>query len=78
MPTVFRTGPYRFFFYSSDNKEPPHIHVERDDKRAKFWLKPVRVQDSGRFNHLEISRLHRIVEDNFDDLQRYWDEFFTR
>ena len=46
MPTVLRVGPYRFFFYASDRREPPHIHVERDDKVAKFWLQPVRLERS--------------------------------
>ena len=26
MPTVLRHGPYRFFFYSGDRDEPPHVH----------------------------------------------------
>ncbi|MDP3297850.1 MAG: DUF4160 domain-containing protein, partial [Thermodesulfovibrionia bacterium] len=47
MPTVLRVGPYRFFFYAGDRDEPQHIHVERDDKIAKFWLDPVRLQSSG-------------------------------
>lgn len=38
MPTVMRIGPYRLFFYSADGGEPPHIHVERDDRIAKLWL----------------------------------------
>ncbi len=49
MPTVFRSGPYRFFFYASDGNEPAHIHVERDDQTAKFWLQPVRVERSRGF-----------------------------
>ncbi|MFN2499896.1 MAG: DUF4160 domain-containing protein [Pyrinomonadaceae bacterium] len=36
MPTILRVRPYRFFFYASDRNEPPHVHVERDDKLAKF------------------------------------------
>jgi hypothetical protein len=44
MPTIFADGPYRFFFYPSDREEPRHVHVERDDKVAKFWLDPVRLQ----------------------------------
>ena len=78
MPTVLRTGPYRFYFYSADGIEPPHVHVERDHQTAKFWLKPVRLQESGGFSRLEIGRLHRIIEDNRDDLLRSWDEFFGR
>ena len=30
MSTVFRRGPYRFYFYSNDADEPIHVHVERD------------------------------------------------
>jgi hypothetical protein len=42
VPTIERVGPFRVFFYSGDLDEPPHIHVERDDCLAKFWLDPVR------------------------------------
>jgi len=41
MPTVLRTGPYRFFFVSLDRGEPPHIHVRRESMVAKFWLDPI-------------------------------------
>jgi len=43
MPTVLRSGPYRFYFYSHEPNEPPHIHVDRDDLSAKFWLNPVQL-----------------------------------
>lgn len=42
-------GPYRFFFYAGDREEPPHIHVERDEHTAKFWLDEVRLRDSRGF-----------------------------
>ena len=50
MPTVYRHGAYRVFFYSGDGGEPVHVHVERDDKIAKIWTDPVRLQYSGGFN----------------------------
>jgi hypothetical protein len=34
MPTVLRSGPYRFYLYAGDRDEPPHIHVERDQCEA--------------------------------------------
>jgi hypothetical protein len=49
MPTVLRVGPYRFFFYAGDRDEPAHIHVEREDKVAKFWLDPIRTAREWRF-----------------------------
>jgi hypothetical protein len=77
MPTVLRSGPYRFFFFSADGAEPPHVHVERDDRIAKFWLEPVRLQDSGGFSRVEIRRVEGIVDENLAALLRSWDEFFT-
>lgn len=76
MPTVPIEGPYRFFFYSGDRQEPPHIHVERERMKAKVWLNPVRLQNSGGFNRREINRILRLVEDNRDYLLRSWNEFF--
>lgn len=76
MPTVLRHGPYRLFFYSNEGAEPPHVHVERDEKTAKFWLNPVRLQDSEGFSRVEIVRLSVIVEDNLASLLRSWHEFF--
>ena len=77
MPTVLRTGPYRFFFYSGDREEPPHIHIERDDNEAKFWADPIRLQNSGGFNRSEINRIQTLVQDNQEHLLRRWNEFFS-
>jgi hypothetical protein len=76
MPTVLVSGPYRFFFYSADGGEPPHVHVERDEKTAKFWLRPVRLQQSGGFSRVEIARIRAIVEEQLETLSRSWDEYF--
>ena len=76
MPTVLRSGPYRFFFYSADRDEPRHVHIERDDQIAKFWLTPVRLQDSGNFRRAELKKLERLVEEHAEELVRSWDEFF--
>ena len=62
MPTVLRIGPYRFFFFASDREEPPHVHVERDDAVAKYWLDPVRLQRGVGFDRVELRRIHRLVE----------------
>jgi hypothetical protein len=68
---------YRLFFYSADREEPPHVHVERDVQIAKFWLKPVRLQDSGGFKRVELRKVERLVEENVEALVRSWDEFFS-
>ena len=76
MPTVLFVGPYRFFFYSSDQGEPPHVHVERENNVAKFWLAPVRVQSSSGFRPAELRRLQSIVTDNEQLVLRKWHEYF--
>ena len=77
MPTVLRSGPYRFLFYSSDAEEPPHVHVERGESSAKFWLSPVRLQSSGGFKPVEVCRLQRLVEQHREALVRSWDAYFN-
>ncbi len=76
MPTVLRSGPYRFFFYAGDRDEPQHIHVERDDRITKFWLDPVRLQSSGGFARVEIARIEKVVTDNRFELMEAWNEYF--
>jgi hypothetical protein len=44
MPTIWQHGPDRFFFYSGNRDEPPHVHVEHERNKTKFWLDPVRLQ----------------------------------
>lgn len=77
MPTVLRIGPYRFFFYAGDAEEPVHIHCERDEHTAKFWLDPVHLDRSKGFGSSEINRVQEIVEEHRDTLVRRWHEFFN-
>ena len=76
MPTVLRVGPYRFYFYAGDGGEPPHIHVERDDREAKYWLDPIRLERSEGFSRKEINRLKDLVEEHETELLESWNEFF--
>jgi hypothetical protein len=71
-----RSGPRRFFFYASDRGEPRHIHVEWDDRVAKYWLDPVRLQNSGGFTRLELRRIRVMIEENHEQLMEAWDGYF--
>jgi hypothetical protein len=31
-----RVRDYRFYFYSHESSEPPHVHVDRSGSTAKF------------------------------------------
>jgi hypothetical protein len=76
VPTILRLGQFRFFFYSSDRAEPPHVHVEADNGLAKFWLRPVRLAGSRGMGRRELSRLQHLVVDHRGVLMRAWHAYF--
>lgn len=76
MPTVATFGPYRVFSYSADRAEPMHVHVECEDKVAKFWLDPVRLARSGGFSRKELGRVEAMVREHEAALIEAWNEYF--
>jgi len=76
MPTVLRTGPYRFFFYAGDRHEPVHVHVERDTGTAKFWLEPVSLQSSAGFPRAELNDIQRLIIQHRPIILRRWHDYF--
>lgn len=76
MPTVLIEAGYRFFFYSRENNEPPHIHVEHGDKIAKYWLDPVELASSRRFRNHELSEARALVVKHRGRLLEAWNEHF--
>nr|WP_136250608.1 DUF4160 domain-containing protein [Ningiella ruwaisensis] len=77
MPAVLRLGPYRFFFFSNENGEPPHIHIQRERMLAKFWLQPVSLASSTRFPPRELRELEQLVNENRTTLLESWNEYFS-
>ena len=76
MPTVLRTGPYRFYFYSHEPNEPRHIHVDRDDLSAKFWLEPVALAMNFGFSAVELRRVQLVLEANQTAFLEAWNGHF--
>ncbi len=76
VPTIARLGPYRFFFYSGDRGGRRHVHVEREDMLAKFWLAGPSLAESKGFPAHELRTLARIVAEHRDELTEAWDEYF--
>jgi hypothetical protein len=76
MPTVMRSGPYRFYFYSHEPNEPPHIHVDRADLSAKFWLNPVQLAANFGFRAHELRTIQSIVMDNSIRFLEAWNGYF--
>ena len=76
VPTILMVGPYRVYFYSHEPNEPPHVHVDRDDESAKFWLDPVALARNLGFGPVELRRVHRLVAENRNFLLEKWYERF--
>ena len=76
MPTVLRIGPFRFYFYSHEPNEPPHIHVDRGEATIKLWLEPVEVAKSRGFRAHEIGGIVEMVEEHRARLVEAWHEYF--
>jgi hypothetical protein len=78
MPTVLRSGSYRAFFYAGDRHEPPHVHIERDSSKAKYWLEPVSLASSSGFSRGELMDIYRLISAHQAVLFEKWHEYFDR
>ena len=76
MPTIFILNGFRFFFYSGDKAEPIHVHVEKGNATAKFWVSPVRLERSNGFSRKDLSKIHDIINEKKTVIKRRWNEFF--
>ncbi len=77
MPTVLRLGRFRFFFFSNEGQEPPHIHVEAAGNEAKYWLDPVELVVNYGFRGRELSEIERLIDEHRDQLIEAWNEYFS-
>jgi hypothetical protein len=76
MPTVLRIQGFKFYFYSHEPNEPPHVHVDRQDASCKVWLANVEVAVNHGFSKVELNTICGIVKDNCGLLLARWHEYF--
>jgi hypothetical protein len=72
MPTSLRWKGYRFFFWSGDRGEPPHVHVKKAMDEAKVWLDPPALAKAVDFRDHEINEILRKVQDERATVLRAW------
>jgi hypothetical protein len=56
--------------------EPPHVHVDREDFSAKFWLNPVGLAYNIGFQPRELRKLEAIVLKHQKLLLEAWYDYF--
>jgi hypothetical protein len=76
MPTILRSGPSRFYFWSRELNEPPHIHVDRDRYAAKFWLQPIALARNLGFKAHELRKIQPIVVEHQAEFLEAWHGHF--
>lgn len=77
MPTIYREGPYRFFFNSREETRM-HVHVQSPDGACKFWLEPIiALADVHLLNAGDLTRIERIVEEHRNDFISAWRRHFA-
>jgi Domain of unknown function (DUF4160) len=62
--------------HSHEPNEPPHVHVDRDDQSAKFWLQPVALARNLGFSPVELRRVQRMLKENENILLEEWNVRF--
>lgn len=76
VPTVVVIEGFRFFFFSNEGNEPPHIHVEKGEGYAKFWLQPVELVYAEGFKRPQFGRMQDLAEENVALFLEKWNEYF--
>jgi len=66
------------FSSGNEGNEPAHIHVEKQEGYAKFWLAPVRLANSKAFNAATLNKLLLSVRQNEALFLEKWSEYFAR
>ncbi len=77
MPTVLIQDGFRLFFYSNENDEPAHVHVEKGGAIGKWWLDPVQTAWVRGFTKAELRKADTIVRLNRARILEAWNEHFS-
>ena len=76
MPTVLVVEGFRFFFFSNEGQEPPHIHIQAAGDQAKFWLEPLRLAANYGFAARDLNEIERIIREHQAELLEAWHDYF--
>ncbi len=79
MPTLLFINGLRFFFYSNENNEPPHVHVTKGSAFGKMWFEPaIEKAYLNGFTSGEEKDILNIIESNSEYFKTKWHEYFSK
>ena len=78
MPTVFRYGEFRFYFFSREETRK-HIHVSSPNGEAKIWVEPeITVAKVIELSNQDVTKILDIVKDHLEEINDFWNKHFSQ
>jgi Domain of unknown function (DUF4160) len=75
-PTVFREGPFRFFFFSREETRL-HIHVQSPEGEAKYWIEPkIEIARNYGLSAQDLGRVEQLIEEHEEEIRNAWSDHF--
>ena len=78
MPTILIKKGFRFFFYTNEGNEPPHIHVIGKGGEAKIWLDPIEIAHIYNLPFMERRLVLILTEENVNLFMSAWRKWHGR
>ncbi len=75
MPTILTKDGFRFFFYSHEGSEPPHIHIIGKGGEMKVWLNTLSISKVYNLSPKEQRIVLEIVTVNVELFKKEWENF---
>jgi len=76
-PTVFKEGPYRFFFFSREESRK-HVHIACTEGEAKFWIEPIiSLATYHGLSKQQLKKLQSLVENRKHEIISAWEDHFS-
>lgn len=77
-PTIYRDGPYRFFFNSREESRV-HVHISTSDGVAKFWLEPIiALANFYNLTTKDLRKIETVVKEREDEFKSAWRQHFSQ
>ena len=74
---------YKFFFWSNENAEPPHVHVCRGKQTSnatKFWITADGIKldhNKSQIPQNDLKKIARYILENRADILAAWFDYFN-
>lgn len=75
MPTLLTLNGFKFFFYSNEH-EPKHIHIMKNDEFAKVNLENLEVLYNS-FKSKDLAFVLDAIKTHKSEFERKWNEYFA-